>query len=270
MRAVVVAVALCLAACSEAPPPVTATRVLEVSGIQPVVNAVALSPDGALVVVGDVDGGLVARDVPSGAERWMARVHTRGSPRRVDGVFFSPDGSLLVTTGHEARTLELWDAATGRPTFVLDIGRSRGVAFHPTDRRLVVAAEDTLHVVDMDRGEVVRTLPYAHAGDAIFGIAFSGEGQALASISGQGSLKIWSWPALLLRSSTPLSRPRGPGAGLARPGASRQARRRERHPRPGPRRGHREGTRGAHLRQCARSARPCHARRAALLAGVHG
>ena len=205
MRAILLALALVLAACSKAPPPVSAIRVLDVSGLQPVVNAIALSPDGGLVVVGDMDGDLIAREVPSGAERWKIRVHPRGAARRIDGVFFSPDGSLLVTTGHEARTLELWDAATGRSVAVVDVGRSRGAAFHPTERLLAVAGAATVHLVDLDRGEVVRALPNAHAGEAIYAIAFSADGQALASISEQGSFKLWSWPALALRSSVALS-----------------------------------------------------------------
>jgi WD40 repeat protein len=207
MRAIGVILALSLVACSEAPlpPPVTASRVLEVSGLQPVVNALALSPDGSLVVVGDFDDDLIAREVPSGAERWKARVRPRGAQRRIDGVFFSPDGSLVVTTGHEARTLEVWDAATGRSVSVLDIDKSRGVAFHPAERVLAVAGAATIHVVDLDRGKVVRTLPNAHAGALIFAIAFSDDGQTLASISGEGALKVWSWPTLELRSSTTLS-----------------------------------------------------------------
>lgn len=206
MRAIFIALALSLAACAPAPaPPVTASRVLEVQDIRPVVNAVALSPDGSLVVVGDLDDDLVAREVPSGAERWKVRVRPRGSPRRIDGVFFSPDGARIFTTGHEARTLEVWEAATGRPAWVLDIEKSRGVAFHPDGRTLAVAGAGTIHLVDLDLGTVARTLPNAHAGDAIYAIAFSADGQTLASISGEGSLKVWSWPALALRSSTTLS-----------------------------------------------------------------
>src|SRR5947199_46424 len=78
--ALAVAVALSLAGCSDGPLPVTATRVLEVAGLRAVVNAVALSPDGSLVVVGDMDGDLIAREVPAGAERWKGPALTlRGS-----------------------------------------------------------------------------------------------------------------------------------------------------------------------------------------------
>src|SRR6266403_847768 len=116
MPVVVVALALWLAACSGAPqaPGVTATRVLELSGLQPLANAVGLSPDGSLVVTGDFEADLIAREVPSGTERWKVRVKPRREQRRIDGVFFSPDGSLIVTTGHEAQTTEVWDAATRR------------------------------------------------------------------------------------------------------------------------------------------------------------
>src|SRR5215468_11369029 len=132
MRAFVVALApalaLGLAGCSEAPqsPPVTATRVLELSGLQPLANAVGLSPDGSLVVTGDFEADLIAREVPSGAERWRVRVKPGREQRRIDGIFFSPDGSLIVTTGHEGRTTEAWDSATGRAVAVLDIGHCRG------------------------------------------------------------------------------------------------------------------------------------------------
>jgi hypothetical protein len=207
MPLILVALALLLVACStEQPPPVTATRVMEISGIAPVINAVALSPDAGLVIVGDMEGDLVAREVPSGAERWKARVHPRGAGRGISGVFVSPDGALVVTLGYEARTVELWNAATGESAGVLDIAHSRGAAFHPVERMLAVAGGGTIHVVDLERRGVVRTVPNAHAGEPIYAVAFSGDGQTLASISAEGALKLWSWPALSLRASIALSR----------------------------------------------------------------
>lgn len=200
-----IAVALSLAGCAEGPSPVTATRILEVPGLRAVVNAVALSPDGGLVVVGDMDGDLIAREVPAGAERWKVRVHSRGAARSIDGVTFSPDGALLATIGHDARTVELWDAATGRQSALLSIGQSRGAAFHPTERALVVVAGTTVHVVDLERSEVVRTLPNAHQGERVDAVAFSGDGRVLATASDHGGLKLWNWPGLTLRGSVSMS-----------------------------------------------------------------
>jgi WD40 repeat protein len=223
MPLILVALALSLLACStEQPPPITATRVMEVAGIRPVINAVALSPDASLVVVGDMEGELIAREVPSGTERWTARMAGRGRGRSVNGVFVSPDAALVATIDHQARTTELWNAATGDLAAVLDIAHSRGLAFHPVERMLAVAGGGTIYVVDLERRQIVRTLPNAHAGEALYGIAFSGDGQTLATISAEGAIKLWSWPALSLRSSITLSRglePMSPvSLTLSRPG----------------------------------------------------
>src|SRR5438552_10903347 len=82
MGAIVAAIALLLFGCSESRSPVTGVKVLEVSELPATPNAVALSPDGRLVVVGDLDGDLTARSVPTGTERWKVRVHPPGATRR--------------------------------------------------------------------------------------------------------------------------------------------------------------------------------------------
>ncbi|PYO09516.1 MAG: hypothetical protein DMD75_15525 [Candidatus Rokuibacteriota bacterium] len=197
-----VTVALLLAGCAESPPPVTAEKVLDVPGIQPVVNAVALSADGSVVAVGDMDGELVMRELPSGAERWRGRV----AARRVDGLVFSADGSLLASTAQEGRTVELWQVLAGRQAAVLEIRDSRAAAFHPTEPTLVLGGLGALYVVDAQRGEIVRTLPNAHGGENVYAAAFSSDGQVLATASDQGSIKVWTWPALTLRTSVSMSK----------------------------------------------------------------
>jgi WD40 repeat protein len=196
------ALALLLAGCGESPPPVTAERVLAVGDIRPVVNAVALSPDGAAVAVGDMEGELVVRELPAGAERWRGRV----AAGRVDGLVFSADGSLLASTAQEGRTFELWQVLTGRQAAVLEIRDSRTAAFHPLEPTLVVGSLGTLYVVDAQRGEIARTLPNAHGGENIYAAAFSSDGQILATASDQGTIKVWAWPALTLRTTVSMSK----------------------------------------------------------------
>jgi WD40 repeat protein len=203
----VVTLVLVVAGCSEGPPPVTATRVLEVSGITPVVNAVTLSPDGSLVVVGDMEGNLVAREVAGGAERWSSAASARRGQPAAHAILFSPDGSLVARVTHDGATVTLWDAATGRPAATLPIANARGgLAFHPRERLLAIGAGPTVHVMEIDAGQSLRSLPNAHYGEAVYGVAFSGDGRSLASVSDQGSLAVWSWPDLTLRTTVALPR----------------------------------------------------------------
>src|SRR2546427_1624993 len=134
MGAIVAAIALLLFGCSESRSPVTGVKVLEVSELPATPNAVALSPDGRLVVVGDLDGDLTARSVPTGTERWKVRVHPPGATRRIDGLVFSPDGSLLASTGQDAPAVELWRGAPSAPGGAATDAASPAPRYPPTER----------------------------------------------------------------------------------------------------------------------------------------
>src|SRR5882672_10545349 len=133
LRLAAVGAILILNGCGETAPPVTGTKLFAVSGVTEILNAVALAPDGGAVVVADLDGYLVARDVPSGAERWRVRVHPKGA-RRIDTIAFSADGVFLATAGDDARAVELWKGATGYEAGVVPVRDARVAVFHPIDR----------------------------------------------------------------------------------------------------------------------------------------
>src|SRR2546425_2662754 len=158
MGAIVAAIATLLFGCSESRSPVTGVKVLEVSELPATPNAVALSPDGRLVVVGDLDGDLTARSVPTGTERWKVRVHPPGATRRIDGLVFSPDGSLLASTGQDAPAVELWRGGHGRRAGAGHNRPSRAAPRPPqkTARHLPPATPHPRHAPQFLRGTADR------------------------------------------------------------------------------------------------------------------
>src|SRR5256885_12738735 len=151
MGAIVAAIALLLFGCSESRSPVTGVKVLEVAELPATPNAVALSPDGRLVVVGDLDGDLTARSVPTGTERWKVRVHPPGATRRIDGLVFSPDGSLLASTGQDAPAVELWRGGHRRPGRRATNPPSRPPAVPPQKTGPPVRAGAAPHPLDVEQ-----------------------------------------------------------------------------------------------------------------------
>ena len=205
MRALVAAAALVVAGCAEgsAPQsPVTAEKILDVPGMQPVVNTVALSPDGSLIAVGDMEGELVTRDLPSGTERWRWRTTKAGW---LGWLAFSADGSRVAAIAGE-RFVTVWQASTGVDVASMEGGGdTRAIAFHPTEAILAVGGGGHLHLLPTEGGEPRRSLPNAFSGERIYAVAFSFDGKLLAATSGEGTLKVWTWPELTLRTSLAMS-----------------------------------------------------------------
>jgi len=122
------------------------------------VNAVAFSPNGRLLASADGDGTVrlwnPATGQPDGAPLRPVRAPLPGSAQigvsgtvftGVDGVAFSPDGTLLASANNDG-TVQLWNPATGRPvsapiqTGSGPAGGVDGVAFSP-DGTLLASAD---------------------------------------------------------------------------------------------------------------------------------
>ncbi len=133
------------------------------------VNALALSPDGTLVVTANSDNVARVWEVPENRERdaeksnnevegqvldkpmWLLSGH-RGPVR---SVAFSPDGRFILTASDD-RTARVWDVKTGREVSVLR-GHRRGVlsaAFSPDGKRVITSGDDaTARVWDAGMGQ---------------------------------------------------------------------------------------------------------------------
>jgi eukaryotic-like serine/threonine-protein kinase len=155
------------------------------------INCVNFSPQvGA--VSGHTDGSVTVWS-------WLVNPEKINFPahwRRVTGVAFTPDASLLVTAGQEG-LVKLWDGATRR-----EIGRLKGhlravyaLAMSPDGRRLATAgtAADAVKLWNLQAQHELITL---NAEGAVFNhLVFSPDGNILIGLDNTRHVHIWHAPS---------------------------------------------------------------------------
>jgi WD40 repeat protein len=167
--------------------PASGRKVHDLVGPQGHWTRVAISPDGATVAVGGVDGSV---------NFWDARTAERKEPRRwnataVRTVAFSPDGQLLAS-GDKGATVQVFEAATGRWRHAFQTGSPiNNVAFSPNGQTLAAACDApgaSVHLWDLETtAERVLT---GHA-NHILGLSFDPAGGRVATASWDGTVRLW-------------------------------------------------------------------------------
>ncbi len=168
----------------------------------------AFSPDGQRLASASGDGTLKIWDVASGQQLSTLKGHTSV----VYGVVFSPDGQTLASASMD-KTVKFWEADSGQELRSLK-GHSNAVhsvAFSPDGRRLASSSHDqTVKIWDVASGQELRTLrdkdhmneinrqrlrPEIRSQDGyanwMYCVAFSPDGQRLASACGDGIVRVW-------------------------------------------------------------------------------
>jgi len=153
---------------------------------------VAFSPDGTrlavAVLAGVAEGWVTIWDVDTG----QSLMTLRGHNSYVRSAVFSPDGSLIVSTGDD-RTSKIWDAEEGSLLTILS-GHTDTIveaAFSPDGRRLVTASWDGVAKVwDVETGQELFAL--AGHSDSIWSVAFSPDGNRILTASSDGTARVWN------------------------------------------------------------------------------
>lgn len=150
------------------------------------VNGLAFSPDGVRLAIATDDVIAAVWNVASGKQALNLAGHTD----LIWDVAFSEDGRYLATAGQDGTVL-VWDARTGKEVQRLADGDKAvtGVDFGP-DEQIATAHQDNLaRIWDLRTG--THKLLFGHR-DWVWDVAFSRNGQYLATASFDGTVKLWN------------------------------------------------------------------------------
>ena len=164
----------------------TGNRLNSISGLENVLDGLAVSPDGRLLALCQ-KVKLSVRRAGDLQEVWQQP----GLPVRCAA--FSPDGKWIAT-GDQDGAVRLWEVASAgrvRRTLRGHAASVSGVSFNPDGSRLVSCGFDgQVKVWDWRAGVELLTLP-APGGGMLWHAVFSPDGRMIAAAGGDGVVTLW-------------------------------------------------------------------------------
>lgn len=161
-------------------------RILELH--RAAVNAVAISPNGQLVVSGSSDKTLRIWNPVTGRSLHTLEGHTAA----INAVAISPDGQLIVS-GSSDKTLRVWDLESLTVMQLLKghKGAVNAVAIAPNGQFMVSGSSDnTLRIWDLEKGKMMNFPLVGHVG-VVSAVAITFDGRQVVSASRDKTLRVW-------------------------------------------------------------------------------
>ncbi|MCC6613934.1 MAG: WD40 repeat domain-containing protein [Anaerolineae bacterium] len=160
------------------------------------VTTVAFSPDGAQIATGDAEGVIYLWDVLEGTLITSLHAH----PMAIRAIAFSPDGTQIAT-GSDQRFTRVWNMTRGTRVVEFDNTTDDAIltlAFSPDGSLLATAGgnpeaftrDNSIRLWDMTGQHVAGGLMGHDA--SVMRIAFSPDSTRIASVSQDGTLRIWA------------------------------------------------------------------------------
>ena len=153
------------------------------------VTSIAFSPDGSALVAGSEDRTMRIWDAKTG--ELLRTIST--DVHSVKSLAFSPDGETIVTgvSGGIGAALCLWDTATGDLlwTRTRNFNSAPRVEFAPGGARISTGSSGDITLWGSEAGRLQQRLIGPSGG--VHGIAYSPDGDTIASTSGDNILRFW-------------------------------------------------------------------------------
>lgn len=134
------------------------------------------------------------------SQKWQRSRAFKGHSATVNAIAINPQGNILVSASDD-KTIKLWNLQTCQliHTFFGHSAPVNTVAISPDGRMLVSGSFDR-KVIEwkLDKREMIREFysefgsPYSHRYGSVHSVAFSCDGGAIASASGDKTIKIWN------------------------------------------------------------------------------
>ncbi len=177
------------------------------------ITAIAYAPDGTRIVSGNLDDAVRVWNTTTLQRIGTLRgYHTGG----VTAVAYAPDGTTIATgcgwrphndwrdDKDNTNTVQLWDAFTGirKAKLAGHTKRITAIAYSPDGTTIATASRDsTVRLWDADTGKhkttlkhrqgVNAALPWNHGANAVNAIAYSPDGNTIATGAQNGKVRLW-------------------------------------------------------------------------------
>lgn len=178
----------------------TGQRVRDFKGHVDGLNALAFSPEGSRLASGGHNGDVKLWDLATGglirSFEAKSKPPERGSysnaSNAVTAIAFSPDGKRLLSAGHDATKLYLWDLASGQALRSWEAQPQIAALVFSADGKLAASAgaDFKIQLWEVATGRLLHT--FAGHAEKVTGLAFSSDSRRVFSSSYDGTLGVWN------------------------------------------------------------------------------
>ncbi len=174
-------------------------RLTRLQGVLAPCSVISLSSDGAIAVTGHADGTVAFWDADSGRLRQKidGQFLHEGQPKEVNVLAISANGQALAAGSYQSAMLRTWNLRSGRPAGRRDFKMRNyfQLAISPNGKRITTGLDGETFNFNVWASDLrVHEMSLLGHRDVASAVAFSADGQTLATGGVDGLLKLWHLP----------------------------------------------------------------------------